>query len=323
MTLIINNISKKYGQNQVIKDISLTIETGEILGVFGASGAGKSTLTGAIAGDVEIDDGSISFGGTDLTGVKRKEHGFISSASNRFFEKSFYKTENSGVLSDSEKHIFEFENLLKSDHEVLLLDNPFCCLDTAAREENLSKLRKTVKEKNLTVIFATNDFNEIFSICNRVAILDKGEIIQIGTPREVYENPNSAAAAIATGRNNLIAAKRSPSNKTGTPEFQTADGGHRLYTDKTGTNIHISDDENITLAIRPEHISISFGASFPEDNLIRARIAGVKYLGATTLIELDAEGLRLQALVLRLVGLKIGDECVVGLPPARILVLEN
>ena len=79
----------------------------------------------------------------------------------------------------------------------------------------------------------------------------------------------------------------------------------------------------LTLTIRPEHISISFGASFPEDNLLKAKITDVQYLGATTRLKLDANGLILEAVVLRLVGLNIGDECMVGLPPDRILVLKN
>ena len=76
------------------------------------------------------------------------------------------------------------------------------------------------------------------------------------------------------------------------------------------------------LGIRPEQISISFGASFPEDNLLKATLTGVQYMGATTLIQLDANGLKLEALVLRLVGLNPGDECMVGLPPERILIFS-
>ncbi len=324
MTLIINNLSKKHGESSIIKDVSLTIEKGEILGVFGTDGAGKSTLIDAIAGDAEIDGGSVFLDGEDLTFVNRGERGFFCSAAlNDSFRKPLYKPEDSRALSNREKQTFEFEALLKSDARVLLLDNPFCCLDETARGENLSKLEETVREKNLTVIFATNDFNEIFSVCNRVAILDKGEIIQIGTPREIYENPNSIFTAAATGRNNLIEARRLTSSKADAPEFQTVTGGHRLYTDRIEQNASGTANQNLTLAIRPEHISISFGASFPGDNLIRARIGGVKYLGATTLIELDAEGLKLSALVLRLVGLKTGDECMVGLPPNRILVLKD
>jgi ABC-type Fe3+/spermidine/putrescine transport system ATPase subunit len=100
-------------------------------------------------------------------------------------------------------------------------------------------------------------------------------------------------------------------------------GEHRLLTDKVDKNLLGTIHQNTTLAIRPEHISISFGASFPEDNLLKAKITSVTFNGATTSIHLDADGLKLEALVLRLVGLNVGDECMVGLPPDRILVLKD
>jgi len=147
-------------------------------------------------------------------------------------------------------------------------------------------------------------------------------LIQIGTPREVYENPKTVAAAKATGRNNIIPAKMT-SNKSEIPEFITIDGEHRISTQRISKNSSGTINQNVNLAIRPEHISISFGASFPEDNLVKAEITEIIYQGATTLLKLDANGLSLQALVLRLVGLNVGDECVVGLPPDRIFVLRD
>lgn len=82
-------------------------------------------------------------------------------------------------------------------------------------------------------------------------------------------------------------------------------------------------NQNVTLGIRPEQISIAFGASFPEDNLLKAKITGIRFLGANTLVELDAHGLRLDALVPRLVGLDPGDKCMLGLPPDRIAIYKD
>ena len=178
-------------------------------------------------------------------------------------------------------------------------------------------------EKNLTVIFTTNDHEEIFQVCDRVAVLHDGVIKQVGTPREVYENPNSATVAGVFGRNNLFPARRISKSTSEIPQFLTINGEHRLLTDSIEKNRLGAITQNIMLAIRPEHISISFGASFPGDNLLKAVVTDVDYLGATTIIELDADGLRLESMVLRLVGLNIGDECVVGLPPERISILKD
>jgi ABC-type Fe3+/spermidine/putrescine transport system ATPase subunit len=150
-----------------------------------------------------------------------------------------------------------------------------------------------------------------------------GEIKQKGAPQDIYEKPESRVVASITGRNNLFAARRLTSSKAEIPEFHTIDGGHRLFAQRIERGALGALNQNITLAIRPEQISLSFGASFPEDNLLKATVKRVRFLGPTTLIELDAGGLKLEALVLRLVGLNVGDECMVGLPPDRIQIFRD
>ncbi len=324
MPLIIKNLSKRYDKNPIIRDVSLEVERGEILGIFGTVGEGKSTLMRAIAGIELQTSGIISFNSLDLTDKPCQERGFhFPNLTNKVYWESIFKTDKPSQLADGEGQVLALEEALERAEDVLLLDNQFCFMDRQTRELNCEKLRQKVKEKNLAVIFATNSFTEIFDICDRVAILNKGEIIQTGTPREVYENPNSAIVARVTGRNNLIEARRLTSNKANIPEFLTLKGEHRLFTDKINKQNLGAINQNLTLAIRPEHISISFGASFPEDNLLKAQITNIIFKGETTLIKLDANGLTLIALVLRLVGLNIGEECMVGLPPDRILVLKD
>ena len=324
MSLIINNLSKKYDNNWVIKDVSLQVEKGEILGLFGVVAEGKTTVIRVLAGVEPLNDGTIFYNSEDLTNRDCNERGFnFPKLTNDEFWKSLFKTHKSSQLADGEGQVLALEHALQNASEVLLLDNQFCFMDRITRERNCEKLRAAVKEKNLAVIFATNDYNEVFSICDRVSVLHNGVIVQTGTPREVFENPNCVAVARVTGRNNLIEAKRMTSSKSDTPEFQTLKGEHHLFTDRIKEDAPGAINENVTLAIRPEHVSISFGASFPEDNLLRAEITGTSFLGSTTLIKLDAGGLPLEALVLRLVGLSVGEECMVGLPPDRILVLKD
>lgn len=324
MTLKIVNLCKKYDDKVVLKNVSLEANPGEILGIFGITSAGKTTLLRTVAGKEESNGGEISFNGEDLTFLPSSAREIqLPEISNQSFWNKIFNTQNHSELADGEGQSLALEHALDNPTEVILLDNSFCQMDLLLREENQKFLREKVKEKNLTVLLATNDFEEIFEVCDRVAVLSGGEIAQIGTPQEVYQNPATAEVARTFGRHNLIAVRRLTSNKNETQEFQTLDANHRIFAAMQDKKSLAPIDQNTFLAIRPEHISISFGASFPEDNLLKAKITGVKFLGHMTLIKLDAEGLTLEAMVLRLVGLNIGDECVVGLPIDRILILKD
>jgi ABC-type Fe3+/spermidine/putrescine transport system ATPase subunit len=328
MALNIKNLFKKYGDNWIIRNVSLEVSRGEVLGIYGAVGVGKSTLIRAIAGEVQHDGGAVFFDADDVKGLNCEERRFhFPTVTNDALRNAASQTAPVATapteLSEGIGQVVALENALQIADNVLLLDNQFCFMDRETRDENCRKLRLTVREKNLAVVFATNDYSEIFSICDRVAVLHDGEIQQIGTPREVYENPKTAQVARLTGRNNLIKAKIVKSRNADALAFETCVGEHRIYADRLALEHPDVSDGNFMLAIRPEHVSISFGASFPEDNLLRARITDIRFRGATTIVELDADNLILQALVLRFVGLNVGEECMVGLPPDRILVLSD
>jgi ABC-type Fe3+/spermidine/putrescine transport system ATPase subunit len=324
MPLKIENLSKRYEQNRVLRNVSFEAKTGEILGIFGVTGAGKSTLLRVISGAEKCNGGTIHHNESDVTLLSCDERDFqFPRVTNDSFWQKLFKSDKKSALADGEGQVLALNEALENANSVLLLDDSFCYMDRLLRHENYQKLKTTAREKNLIVLIATNDFDEAMRLCDRVVVLDKGQVLQTGRPDEIYLNPASSRVAYVSGRNNLIEARRITSTKIETPEFQTIKGEHRLFTDKTDKSRFAAINQNNILTIRPEHISISFGASFPEDNLLKATITDVRFQGATTLVVLDANGLRLEALVLRLVGLNIGEECVVGLPPDRILVFKN
>lgn len=324
MSLKVTNLSKKYEDKWILRDVSFEARRGEVTGIFGATSEGKTTLIKILAGKEKCSSGAIFDDEREMTNFSCEERGFhLPVLKNDSFWKSIFKTDKKSELSDGDGQILALEHALEQSDGVLLLDDTFCFMDKQKRDIYFSRLRNVTKEKNLTVVFATNDFEEVFAACDAVAVLSNGEIRQFGLPRAIYENPANARIADITGRNNLIIARRLSSTKTELPEFQTMVGEHRLFTAKTEKSALGAITQNVCLAIRPEHISISFGASFPEDNLLKATISAIKYQGSTTLIKLDAGGLFLEAMVLRLVGLNIGDECMVGLPPDRIQVLKD
>lgn len=290
MPLNIENISHRNGGNWVFRDVSFTVADGEVFGIVGPNGAGKADLIATIGGK----------------GVAKPS----------FVKRLFGTTNESNGLAD-------VENAIVSARSAICLNDPFRGLDNDNKRIVAEKIRSAAKQKNIPVVFSTSDFGDVLLACDRAAILAKGYLQQIGTPEQLYCEPETALIASLTGCNNLFEARRLTSSKAELPEFQTIVGEHRLFTQKRELRDLGSINTNAMLAIRPEQIVMSFGASFPEDNLIKGVISGIRFNGASTFVDLDCGGLMLTASVTRLIGLNNGDECMVGLPPDRIRVLAK
>lgn len=315
MALTVEKLSKKAGDRWVLRDVNFTVGRGEIFGIIGLDGESEQLILRLIANVESADSGEILFENAAIQPDKAIY--FPKDENVSGWKKIFGKASEMNL-----NRVETFENTLAESEQILLLDGWLNCSAKGEKTQLLKRLRTTVKQKNLSVVLTSKNDEAIFS-CDKIAVLHNGEIIQTGTPREIYESPNSIAAAASIGENNFIKARLLSSSKSDLPEFQTLEGEHRFFTSKTEKRLLGAINQDVTLAIRPEHISISFGASFPEDNLIRAKISEIHFRGATTLMKLEANGLNLEAVVLRLVGLNVGDECMVGLPPDRILVLKD
>ena len=312
MTLHISNLSKRYANNWVLRDVSLSVEKGSVLGILGPTGSGKSTLLKILAGREKPtpEEAVIPTHGRTMALCE------INERSGPRWPFSFKKA---NPLS----RIDALDQSLKNATDILLLDDPLIGVDGELRDEYLDRIRKLTSEHALTVVYATTDFETAATVSDRIAVLSGSYIQQAGTAVELYESPVSTTVAKITGRCNIMQARRLTSTKFDIPEFQTLNGVHRLFAEKADIGRLGAINRDVSLAIRPESISMSFGASFPEDNLLKATVTGIRFLGPVTLVELDADGLHLNALVFRLVGLNIGQDCMLGLPPDRIKVLKD
>jgi len=317
MSLKVDNLSKRFKDTWALRDIAFEAMPGEVFGVFGPSRSGKTTLLDVIAGEFPTNGGTLFLNGRDITKLNGNDRGVTRPAAERgsLWSRLFGSDHTSRRRST--------EASLENAKSVLVLDEPVADADQHQRATFIEAVRIAAMERNLIVLVASSDYELMLEACDRVAVLTRGEVRQVGSPQDVYEHPNSRVVADVTGRNNLFAARRLTSSKAEVPEFHTIEGGHRLFAQKIERGALGALNQNVTLGIRPEHISISFGASFPADNLLKATVTGIHFLGPTTLIELDADALRLQSLVLRVVGLNVGDECMVGLPPDRILIFRD
>jgi len=283
MPLKIEKLSKRSGNNWILRDIAFEAVEGRIFGICGATGSGKTTLLNAIAGIVGPNGGSIALDDRDLTSLKARDRNICLLA----------EKEASGVLSifggsqkgsSGEKQLAAFDGTLAKAGKILLLDSPFSQMDVRLKDKCFQKVRDWVAEDERIVLFASSDFDEIVSLADQAAILAGGDIKQIGTPKDIYDNPRTVDAARISGDVNLFQARRLSSTDADLPEFQTIEGNHRILARPAPKNRLGAINQNMTLAIRPEHIPISMGASFPEDNLLRAVVKSFEFQGATSLI---------------------------------------
>lgn len=288
MPIKVVNLSKRSGNGWLFRDVSFEVADGEVFAIFGPNGSGKRELL------TEVSNNSL-FGESKVSLIAR-----------------IFRPETvAGMMRFDRSRINETTG-------PLFLDTPFKGLDSDER----AKLTESFKAKKEPVIFSTTSFDDVL-LADRAAILANGYIQQTGTPRELYHEPTNRLVAALTGRCNLIEARRLTSSKSDLPEFQTIDGEHRLFTQRVELRGLGAIHKNATLAIRPEQVVLSFGASFPEDNLLKGTIAAINFSGPSTYVTLDCSCLSLEAMVTRLIGLNPGDQCMVGLPPDRIRVLAD
>lgn len=230
MSIEIRNIHKRFGSFKALDDVSLDIQSGELIALLGPSGCGKTTLLRIIAGLETADQGIIAFSGEDTTNVHVRERqvGFVFQHYALFRHMTVFENVAFGLRvkpramrpseSDIHKKVHDLLNLVQLDWladrypsqlsggqrqrialaqalavepKVLLLDEPFGALDAKVRKELRRWLRRLHDDLNVTTIFVTHDQEEALEVADRVVVLNKGNIEQVGSPQQVWDNPAS------------------------------------------------------------------------------------------------------------------------------------
>ncbi|HEX8746569.1 MAG TPA: ABC transporter ATP-binding protein [Pyrinomonadaceae bacterium] len=363
--LSLQNISKRYGATRAVADVSLEVEAGEFFGLLGPSGCGKTTTLRMVAGLETPDDGKIELGGRGITRLPADRRGFgmvfqsyaLFPHLNVFENVAFglrarhieavevtrrvtealsmvslsgYERRSVDALSGGQQQRVAIARAISIEPQLLLFDEPLSNLDVALREETRTELRELVKRLKLTALYVTHDQEEAFALCDRISVMSEGSILQTGTPRELYEQPEEVRVARFLGRNNLIEAVRLSATHAEASMFRTTTGGHHLLRVATKVGVNLPLNKPCTLAIRPEHLQLyrktepeeSAPSGTQSENTLPASISFVSFSGATTTIRLEAAGLSLEALVLQPDGFEPGASVTVRLPPERITILK-
>src|SRR5712671_6840501 len=314
--LSLRNISKNFGSTRAVADVALNVEHGEFFGLLGPSGCGKTTTLRMIAGLEKPDSGTIEFSGADITNLPPERRGFGMVFQNyalfphlNVFENVAFglrarhkvNTEISGrvasalelvqlpgydkrrvdELSGGQQQRVAIARAIAIEPALLLFDEPLSNLDVSLREETRSELRALVKRLNLTAVYVTHDQEEAFALCDRIAVMDKGRILQTGRPRDLYDHPANVIVARFLGNNNLIEAMRLTSSNDPLTKFKTLEGGHTLTVSTSHEQLmSLPVNKPCWLAIRPEVITLNDRRG--GDNQVAARIEQIEFGGATT-----------------------------------------
>jgi len=248
MGIEIRNVSKQFGQFQALRDLSLKIESGELIALLGPSGCGKTTLLRIIAGLETPDAGSVHFSGQDATDVHVRERnvGFVFQHYALFRHMTVFDNVAFGLrvkprrqrpspaqirarvmrllrlvqldwiaerfpaqLSGGQRQRIALARALAVEPKVLLLDEPFGALDAKVRKELRRWLRRLHDELHVTSIFVTHDQEEALEVADRVVVINHGQIEQQGTPQEVWEHPATPFVYGFLGDVNLFHARAS------------------------------------------------------------------------------------------------------------------
>jgi sulfate transport system ATP-binding protein len=303
MSIEISHITKKFGAFAALDDISLTIPNGELTALLGPSGSGKTTLLRIIAGLENPDGGSISFFGEDSTNKPTKDRkvGFVFQHYALFKHMNVFDNIAFGLkirprsvrpskeeirekvfkllkmvqleplanrlpseLSGGQKQRIALARALAVEPKVLLLDEPFGALDAKVRQELRRWLRYLHDEIHITSVFVTHDQEEALEVSDKIVILNKGKIEQIGTPEEVYDNPVNPFVYGFLGNVNLFHARL----------------------EKGALRLDESDKqkEDVSFFIRPHDVKITVANE--DGKGVEAKIMAYRILGNRVRVEL-------------------------------------
>ncbi|MFC0558871.1 sulfate/molybdate ABC transporter ATP-binding protein [Halalkalibacter alkalisediminis] len=293
MSIQIQKVTKSFGSFTALNNINLDIPTGELVALLGPSGSGKTSLLRIIAGLEVANQGSILFGKEDITNSDPKERqvGFVFQHYALFKHLTVFENIAFGLkvrprktrpskeqikekvnellnlvkmeglanrypaqLSGGQRQRIALARALAVEPKVLLLDEPFGALDAKVRKDLRRWLRRLHDEFHITSVFVTHDQEEALDVADRVVIMNDGKIEQIGTPEEVYENPETPFVYNFLGNVNLFKGRiQDGIAKLGNIEIETPEFKDRNLSEAVGYyrphNINIEHERTSTDAI--------------------------------------------------------------------------
>ncbi len=319
--LTIDGVTKRFGEVIAVDTIELDIAQGEIFALLGSSGCGKSTLLRMLAGFETPSSGRVLLAGQDITDLPpyerpinmmfqsyalfphltvydnvafglRRDGMDKAAIAQRVAEMlalvqlTPYAKRKPHQLSGGQQQRVALARSLAKRPKLLLLDEPLAALDKKLRERTQLELVSILRQVGVTCVMVTHDQEEAMTMADRIAVMRDGRFLQLGTPGEIYEHPQTRFVADFIGNVNLFEGR-----------LVVDEADHCAILCDEGL-FHIGHGISGTLggefgvALRPEKIGIELGRREPGANLIAGTVAGRSYMGSYTAYEVDIAGSR-------------------------------
>lgn len=343
--LFVQNLTKSFGKDDAaVNNVSIAVEQGELFALVGESGCGKTTLLRLVAGFEEADQGKITINGDVVTEngyslkpEKRKVgmvfqdyalfphytvgenvgFGITNESSNYKKERVRQVLEMVGLqgfekryshnLSGGQQQRVALARALAPKPKLILLDEPFSDLDGLLKDQLREEVRNIIRRAGATALFVTHDMRDALSSADRIAIMRNGDIIQTGTPRELYDNPTDLYVANFFGKINAL-------------NVRVKDGCFQLATGCI-KDVNNYGDGQYLIGIRPENVEILSTCS---EKCFRATVKLAQYFGDHQQIHADVgEGKNIVIHAHEKVLFREGDPICLNFDPSKVHVFNN
>ena len=308
----LKNVSVAFDGEQVLDGLDLEIRDKEFITLLGPSGCGKTTTLRLIAGFLEPDSGDISFEGEKINGVpaykrqvntifqryalfphlnvyeniafglrvkKRPEKEVKEKVAEmlKLVNLSGFEKRHVDTLSGGQQQRVAIARAIANHPKVLLLDEPLAALDLKLRKDMQKELKKIQRQLGITFVFVTHDQEEALTMSDRVVVMDGGKIQQVGTPQDIYNEPENAFVADFIGESNIV-------DGVMLRDYYVEFSGARF----TCLDKGFAENEAVDVVVRPEDVDIVS----PEKGMLTGVVTSVAFLGVHYEIIVDIGGFK-------------------------------